>query len=107
MRRAVGDATGLTIKAQVRQAARNLGFPPESWRPREAFYGRAGGWSAAALDDLRRRFAAWREGEAAEPSDLARRVCEVRRLLTELEREVTGLEAEVAAANDRGLTIDA
>lgn len=102
MRRAVGDAAGLTIKAQVRQAARNLGFPAESWRPREAFYGRAGGWSAAALDDLRRRFAAWQEREAAAPSTLARRVGEVRRLLAELEREVAGLEAEVAAGGRTG-----
>ncbi len=109
VRRAVGDATGLTIKAQVRQAARNLGFPAESWRPREAFYGRAGGWSAAAVDDLRQRFAAWqgREREVAAPHTLAQRVGAVRRLLTELERQVAGLEAEVAGAHGRGSSSDA
>ena len=99
MRRAVGDATGLTIKAQVRQAARNLDFPAESWRPREAFYGRAGGWSAAALDDLRRRFAAWREheDERATPDSarLEQRVAAVRWRLARLKAEVEAIESEV------------
>ncbi len=106
VRRAVGDATGLTIKAQVRQAARNLEFPAESWRPREAFYGRAGGWSAAAVDDLRQRFAAWQEREVAAPHTLAQRVGAVRRLLTELERQVAGIEAEVAGSHGRGSSSD-
>ncbi len=63
VRRAVGDATGLTIKAQVRQAARNLDFPAESWRPREAFYGRAGGavprGGSAKTSALRRARRGW------------------------------------------------
>ncbi|RYC33067.1 hypothetical protein D3273_04090 [Lichenibacterium minor] len=107
VRRAAGDVAGKTVAAQVRQAARHLGYPPESWRVREAWYGRAGGWSAAAVDDLRQRFAAWREREQpagipTEPSTLAQRVGEVRRLLTELERQVAGLEAEVASGRMTG-----
>ena len=96
MRRAAGDVTGKTVAAQVRQASRHLGYPAESWRVREAWYGRAGGWSAAAVDDLRRRFAGWREREVDAPSTLAQRVATVRRLLVELDRQVAGLEAEVA-----------
>ena len=61
VRRAVGDASGLTVKGQIRQAARNLGYPADSWRVREAWYGRAGHWAPAALDDLRARASAWRE----------------------------------------------
>ncbi len=97
MRRAAGDVVGKTVAAQVRQAARHLGYPADDWRVREAWYGRAGAWSAAAVDDLRRRFAAWREREACAPapSTLAQRVGAVRRLLTELEQQVAGLEAEV------------
>ena len=107
---AAGDVAGKTVAAQVRQAARHLGYPAESWRVREAWYGRAGGWSAAAVDDLRRRFAAWRDGAgvgAACPSTLARRVGEVRRLLVELDRQVAGLEAEVAGMHGRGSPSDA
>lgn len=98
VRRAVGDASGLTIKAQLRQAARNLGYVTEGWRVREAWYGRAGAWSATAVDELRRRFREWRQAAvtAAEQGTLAQRVGEVRRLLDELGRHVAELEAEVA-----------
>ena len=105
--KAAGNVVGKTVAAQVRQAARHLGYPAESWRVREAWYGRAGGWSAAAVDDLRRRFAAWREGDAVEPSTLAQRVGDIRRLLTELDRQVAGLEAEVAGMHGRGSSSDA
>lgn len=96
VRRAVGDASGLTIKAQLRQAARNLGYVTEGWRVRVAWYGRAGRWVGTALHDLRKRFAAWREREAVAPSTLAQRVCAARRLLTELDRQVARLETDVA-----------
>ena len=99
MHQAAGGVAGKTVAAQVRQAARHLGYPAESWRVREAWYGRAGGWSAAAVEDLRRRFATWRDEAGvgvADPSTLAQRVGEVRRLLTELDRQVAGLESEVA-----------
>ncbi|MGI4764664.1 MAG: hypothetical protein ACRYGP_06325 [Janthinobacterium lividum] len=65
VRRAVGDAAGLTIKAQLRQAARNLGYVGDTWRLREALYRRAGTWCSGALEDLRRRFTAWRQKERA------------------------------------------
>ena len=37
VRRAAGDASGLTIKGQVRRAALNLGYPADAWRVREAW----------------------------------------------------------------------
>ncbi|RYC29903.1 hypothetical protein D3273_21765 [Lichenibacterium minor] len=108
---AAGGVAGKTVAAQVRQAARHLGYPAESWRVREAWYGRGGGWSAAAVDDLRGRFTAWRKYEAAVTatgsSSLAQRVGEIRRLLTELERQIAGLEAEVAGMHGRGSSSDA
>lgn len=109
VRRATGDVAGKTVAAQVRQAARHLGYPAESWRVREAWYGRAGAWSAAAVDELRQRFATWRDGqpERTVPVTLAQRVGEVRRLLVELDRQVVGLEAEVAGMHGRGLSSDA
>ncbi len=64
VRRAAGDAGGLIVKGQIRQAARNLGYPADSWRIREAWYGRAGSWSAQAIRDLQDRFLAWRERDA-------------------------------------------
>ena len=100
MRRAAGDVVGKTVAAQIRQAARHLGYGADDWRVREAWYGRAGSWSAAALDDLRRRSEAWQGREAA-PSTLAQRVGELRRLLTELNLEVAKLEAEVGGQRDR------
>ena len=104
VRRAVGDASGLTIKGQIKRATENLGYPVGAWRPREAWYSRAGRWTAAALDDLRRRFTAWRDREAARTArgTLAQRVAAVRRLLTDLDRQVAGLEAEVGHSSDGG-----
>lgn len=64
VRRAVGSASGLIVKAQIRQAARNLGYAADSWRIREAWYGRAGNWSAQAVRDLQDRFVAWRDRDA-------------------------------------------
>ena len=61
VRRAAGNASGLIVKGQIRQAARNLGYAADSWRVREAWYGRAGTWSAQAIRDLQDRFLAWRE----------------------------------------------
>ncbi len=108
MRRAVGDASGLTVKGQIRQAARNLGYAADSWRVREAWYGRAGHWTPAALDDLRARASAWREGEQARAADddrprgtrdrhaLARHLGAVRDCLARIERHLVELEAEMA-----------
>lgn len=106
MRRAAGDVVGKTVAAQVRQAARHLGYAADDWRVREAWYGRAGSWSAAAVDDLRGRHAVWREATVAtaEPPTLAQRVAAVRRLLTELDRQVAGLEAEVRRSSDGSST---
>ena len=74
VREAAGRSSGLIVKGQIRQAARNLGYPADSWRVREAWYGRAGSWSAQAIRDLQGRFITWREREAARAaSDLAAR----------------------------------
>ncbi len=103
VRRAAGDVVGLTIAAQIRQAARHLGYQSDDWRPRELWYGRCA--SSAALDDLRRRFAAWREHEIAARSGaesdygrpaLAQRLDAFRSGLSELQRLVDELAAEVA-----------
>ena len=111
MHQAAGGVAGKTVAAQVRQAARHLGYSAESWRVREAWYGRAGGWSAAAVEDLRRRFAAWREKEDARealgPTASDQGVAAVLRRLARLKREVAALEAEVSrllAQDDGGGT---
>lgn len=104
VRRAAGDVSGRTVAAQIKRATENLGYGAGAWRVREAWYSRAGSWSAEALHDLRRRYTTWREREAAvtalgSPS-LAYRVGEIRRLLIELERQVADLEAAAAAVDD-------
>ncbi len=106
MRRAVGDASGLTVKGQIRQAARNLGYAADSWRVREAWYGRAGHWTPAALDDLRARASAWRErtcSAAERPSRgsagqhaLDRHLGAVRDCMARIERHLVEIEAEMA-----------
>ncbi|WP_237479426.1 hypothetical protein [Lichenibacterium dinghuense] len=99
MRRAADDVVGKTVAAQIRQAARHLGYEPDDWRVREAWYGRAGAWSAATLDDLRQRFSDWRgRGPAvtvAEPLTLAQRVAVLRQGLADLTRQVDELAAEI------------
>lgn len=65
VREAAGNTSGLTIKGQIRQAARNLGYPSDSWRVREAWYAGAGCWSAQAIRDLQQKAMAWRTREAA------------------------------------------
>ena len=91
--KAAGDVAGKTVAAQVRQAARHLGYPAESWRVREAWYGRAGGWSAAAVDDLRRRVVAWREkGRGRAGSDaLVRRIHDLRASFAQFDRDLAVL----------------
>lgn len=106
VRRVAGDVAGLTVAAQIRQAARHLGYPPESWRVREAWYRRAGAWSAAALDDLRQRGAAWRERAQAQAQAgtdtaeslpaLAHRVEAIRLGLADVTRQFNELAAEIA-----------
>lgn len=68
VRQAAGRSSGLTVKGQIRQAARNLGYTTENWRIREAWYGRAGNWSAQAIRDLQRRYLRWCERTAGQAS---------------------------------------
>lgn len=49
---------GETVKAQMRRAWERLGRP-SWWRLKAAWYGEAGCWSAAALEDLRQRVERW------------------------------------------------
>jgi hypothetical protein len=102
---AVGDASGLTIKGQIRQAARHLGYAADSWRVREAWYSRAGAWNPTALHDLQERFLRWRAGEerrsiatgqANALSMLALQVSAIKQSLSELTRQVADLEASLS-----------
>ena len=52
VRQAAGETAGLIIAAQIQKAARALGYPADSWRIREAWYGRCACWSAQAMRDL-------------------------------------------------------
>lgn len=63
VRRAAGDTSGMTVGAQIQKAAKALGYPAHSWRVREAWYGRAGCWSAQAMRDLQDAFTRWFERE--------------------------------------------
>lgn len=56
-------APGDTVKAQLRRAARALGYRDGDWRIRAAWYREAGCWSASALEDLRARFRTWRAAQ--------------------------------------------
>ncbi|MGI4763948.1 MAG: hypothetical protein ACRYGP_02600 [Janthinobacterium lividum] len=98
VRQAAGSVTGKTVAAQIRQAARHLGYAADDWRVREAWYSRAGAWSAAAVEDLRHRFAAWRESERAQlaPVALTERMAAMRDGLAEVQRRFGDLEVEVA-----------
>jgi hypothetical protein len=60
---AVPVMPGDTVKAQQRRAWEALGRPTW-WRLRAAWYGEAECWSAAAVEDMRRRERARREREA-------------------------------------------
>lgn len=55
---------GETVKGQLRRACRALGYPDSDWRISDAWYGRAGSWSAAAFEQLRSRYSVWRERQA-------------------------------------------
>lgn len=57
--KAAGNTAGLTIKGQLRKAARALGYADGSWRIKAAWYFEAGSWSAAAFEDLRARYRAF------------------------------------------------
>jgi hypothetical protein len=90
---------------------------------REAWYGRAGVWSPAALHDLQERFLRWRAGEERRSvvtdqtknlSTLALQVSAIRRSVDDLTRQVADLEASVssllsegAQAGDGGSSLDA
>ena len=120
---AVGDASGLTIKGQIRRAARHLGYAADSWRVREAWYGRAGSWDPAALRDLQERFSHWRAGQGTRSiitdqvgalPTLALQVGAIRQALRDLTRQVADLEASVSSllsggtqAGDGGSSSDA
>lgn len=103
VRRAAGNASGLIVKGQIRQAARNLGYPAESWRIREAWYGRAGNWSAQAIRDLQDRFLAWREREEGRKSarDAASRVL-LEQTRARYLADLAAIEARLAGLPDHG-----
>ena len=95
VRQAAGSVAGKTVAAQVRQAARHLGYGADDWRVREAWYGRAGSWNAAIVDEMRRRFVAWRAHSTLGPTVLAEHANAIRRLLVEVERRLDAIEAQL------------
>ena len=96
-RRYVKDAAGPihageSIKAQLRRSAANLA-PVPHWRVRAAWYGEAGSWSAAAMDDLRARWRAWKAKQEATQE-------------AKLHVETTLLRAQVAALKEKLMASD-
>jgi len=63
---------GEVVKAQMRRAARALKYPDGDWRIRAAWYCEAGCWSAAAFEELRERYGAWRERQRQKALNEAR-----------------------------------
>ena len=94
-------AAGETVTAQMRRAWERLGRP-SWWRIRAAWYGEAGCWSAAAVEDLRQRADRWAAREEARGRD------EAHALATVLSRFLEGdadphpslARADLAAARD-------
>jgi hypothetical protein len=56
---------GKNVAWQMREACRHLGYNDGHWRVRAAWYGEAGSWSAAALEDLRSRYEKWKARQAS------------------------------------------
>lgn len=102
MREIVRDAAapvkaGETVKGQQRRAWENLGRPPY-WRVRKAWFGHAGNWVAAAVEDFRtrhhelqekraRREAAERAAGRVEAADYAARLDRLRMALTNADED--------------------
>ena len=105
VRRAAGNASGMIVKGQIRQAARNLGYTADSWRIREAWYGRAGNWSAQAIREIQHRFIQWRDREASRTAaDQAARAARDLELLekvrAEQRAELALVERRIAACKE-------
>lgn len=64
VRRVAETSCGTTTTAKINAACRALDYPINSWRINDAWCGRAGSWSAAAIVDLQQRYVAWRDKEA-------------------------------------------
>jgi len=56
---------GDSIGRQIRNASRALGYSDGNWRVRAAWYGEAGSWSGVAIEELRARYARWKEKQRA------------------------------------------
>jgi len=106
VRQAAGETSGLIVAAQIQKAAKALGYPATSWRIREAWYGRAGSFSAQAIADLQQRYFRWREQEQARAQAAGiRQAAADRALLQEIRRkhlaELAKIESRLAALGDR------
>jgi hypothetical protein len=98
VRDAAQPSPGDTVKSQRRRAARALGYGDGSWRIRSAWYGEAASWSATAFEELRRKYAAWKERQSkSAEAELAK--------LAELYSAMAG-RLEVSDAEFHGQTID-
>jgi hypothetical protein len=65
---------GATVKRQMRQAARALGYSDGHWRIRAAWNGEADSWSAKALEELRGKYRDWADRQARRATDDKRRL---------------------------------
>ena len=101
---------GDTVKTQMRRAWQALGRPP-FWRLRAAWYGEAAGWSARAVDDLRRRNLE-REARALEHANKAAATLHSLRAAyaagdADFHREqIVALDAALAEMGDRPRPVD-
>ncbi len=102
---------GSTVKAQIREAARALGYPEGSWRISAAWYGHADSFSAAAIRELQDRYLAWRTAEArrataASEVEQARQLALDRDLLERCRRDhlaqLATIESRLAALGPAG-----
>lgn len=106
---------GATVKEQMRDAARSLGYGRAFWRVRAAWYGEAGSWSASAFRDLQQRYSAFKrrgEARACANADVARaRLVALRAALAATDEDfhreqIVALDAALAAMGDGDRAVD-
>jgi hypothetical protein len=94
---------GESIQAQMNKAHRHLGRP-SFWRVRAAWYGEAGTWSAAAIEEFRERYRSFRaRQESAGKAEAARLVAELIRTVEALRAVDEDFHSDTIAALQRAI----